>query len=100
MKATRPFVATPYVDQERAYILPGGVFLYPEGMIQHSVTVIVKPYKNWNNIATGLDPVAGEKNTFIAPDYDILYDSPLLVGNLEESAFVYNKRYSSLLHCL
>ncbi len=84
VKATRPFVATPYVDQERAYILPGGVFLYPEGMIQHSVTVIVKPYKNWNNIATGLDPVAGEKNTFIAPDYDVLYDSPLLVGNLED----------------
>ncbi len=84
VKTTRPFVATPYVDESRAYILPGGVFLYPEGMIQHQVSIVVKPYKDWSNIATGLDPVAGEKNTFIAPDYDILYDSPLLVGNLEE----------------
>jgi predicted metalloprotease with PDZ domain len=84
VKATRPFVATPYVDESRAYILPGGVFLYPKGMIQHSVRITVKPYKDWKNIATGLDAVAGKENTFMAADYDILYDSPLLVGNLEE----------------
>jgi len=84
VKTIRLFVATPYLDEERGYILPAGIFLYPAGEIQHPVIVVVKPYEKWKNIATGLDSLAGKKYTFIAPDYDILYDSPLLVGNLEE----------------
>jgi len=33
IKTERPFVATPYVDETRAYILPAGVFLYIDKMI-------------------------------------------------------------------
>ena len=84
VKTTRPFVATPYLDEERGYIIPTGVFFFPAEEIQHPVTIVVKPYEKWKDVATGLDTVAGKKYTFIAPDYDILYDSPLLVGNLEE----------------
>jgi predicted metalloprotease with PDZ domain len=84
VKTTRPFVATPYLDEERGYIIPAGVFFFPAEEIQHPVTVVVKPYEKWKDVATGLDTVAGKKYTFIAPDYDILYDSPLLAGNLEE----------------
>ena len=83
VKATRAFVATPYLDEERGYILPAGVFLFPSGMIGHPLTVEVKPSGNWKDVATGLEPVAGKKYTFSAPDFDILYDSPLLAGNLE-----------------
>ncbi len=83
VKATRPFVATPYLDAERGYILPAGVFLFPSGMIGHPLTVEVRPYDAWKDVATGLEPVAGKKHTFTAPDFDILYDSPLLAGNLE-----------------
>ena len=84
VKTNRAFVATPYLDTGRAYILPAGVFLYPDKKINHSVTVSVKPFSGWNNIATGLDPVLGKQNTYSAPDYDVLYDCPLLVGNLDE----------------
>lgn len=83
VKATRAFVATPYLDEERGYILPAGVFLFPSGMIGHPLTVEVRPYDAWNDVATGLEPVAGKKHTFAAPDFDILYDSPFLAGNLE-----------------
>src|ERR1043166_7884285 len=84
VKTIRPFVATPYVDEERGYIVPAGVFFFPAGEIQHPVTVAVKPYEKWKDIATGLDTVAGKRHTFTAPDFYILYDSPLLIGNLEE----------------
>ena len=40
--------------------------------------------KRWKNIATGLQQVNGKKDEFTAPDFDILYDSPLLVGDLQE----------------
>ena len=84
IKTSRAFVATPYVDETRGYILPAGVFLYIDKMIHHPVQVAVVPHEKWNRVATGLDSVAGKKFTYTAPDFDILYDSPLLVGNLEE----------------
>ena len=84
VKTVRSFVATPYVDETRAYILPAGVFLYIDKMISHPVQLTVVPDSQWNRVATGLDSVSGKKFTYTAPDFDILYDSPLLVGNLEE----------------
>ena len=84
VKTERSFVATPYVDDNRAYILPAGVFFYIDKMINHPVQLTVVPDAKWGRVATGLDSIAGKKFTYTAPDFDILYDSPLLVGNLEE----------------
>jgi predicted metalloprotease with PDZ domain len=44
----------------------------------------VVPDSKWRIVATGLDSIAGKKFTYSAPDLDILYDSPILVGDLEE----------------
>ena len=84
VKTERSFVATPYVDDNRAYILPAGVFLYIDKMITHPVQITVVPDVKWTRVATGLDSIPGKKFTYTAPDFDILYDSPFLVGNLEE----------------
>jgi predicted metalloprotease with PDZ domain len=84
IKTVRPFVATAYLDETRGYILPAAVFLHIDKMINHPVQVSVVPYEKWNRVATGLDSIAGKKFTYTAPDFDILYDSPLLVGDLEE----------------
>lgn len=83
IKATRSFVATPYLDSTRGYILPAGVFLHPAGRLHQAVTVMVKPYAGWKQVATGLEPVPGKDFTYTAVDYDELYDCPILVGNLE-----------------
>src|SRR6186713_384892 len=84
IKTTRSFVATAYLDETRAYILPAAVFLCVDKMINQPVRVIVVPDSKWNRVATGLDSLPGKKFTYAAPDFDILYDSPILVGNLEE----------------
>ncbi|WP_346318911.1 hypothetical protein [Chitinophaga sp. YIM B06452] len=84
IKTKRPFVATPYLDETRGYISPAGVFLHPADKLQQPVQVVVKPFAAWKNVATGLDTVAGKPYTYTAPNYDVLYDSPLLIGNLEE----------------
>ncbi len=97
VKATTSFVAQSFLDTTHGYIIPAGVFLYINKMIGHPVTVTVEPYKNWANIATGLDTVAhrvqwtGKKFTYTAPDFDILYDSPFLIGNLESLTPFYVK---------
>lgn len=84
VKATRNFVATNYLDEERGFIAPTGLFMHVAGYIHHPVSVTIKPSAKWNKIATGLEPVPGKAYTYAAPDFDILYDSPLLIGNLEE----------------
>ncbi|HLO79483.1 MAG TPA: hypothetical protein VK166_00910 [Chitinophagaceae bacterium] len=83
VKATRAFVAGLYLDEERGYISPAGMFLHPDGQLKNPVTVTVEARPEWTMVATGMDPVKGKTNTFKAPDYDILYDSPILMGKLE-----------------
>lgn len=84
VKTKRAFVATPYLDENRGYILPAGVFLYPAGKLEQPVQLTVKPFAGWTDVATGLDTVVGKRYTYTAADYDMLYDCPLLTGNLEE----------------
>ncbi|MFZ2052846.1 MAG: PDZ domain-containing protein [Candidatus Aminicenantales bacterium] len=81
------FVAESYLDDEMGFISPTGIFMHVAGWIQQPVTVTIKPYQNWNRISTGLDAVEGKSNTFIAPNFDILYDCPILVGNQEILTF-------------
>ncbi len=85
VRAVRNFVASPYLDLHKGYISPAGVFMYIAGRLQQPVTVTVHPYKNWPDIvATGLDSLPGRHHTFTAPTFDVLYDSPMLMGELEQ----------------
>jgi predicted metalloprotease with PDZ domain len=58
--------------------------MYINEHLNTPVSVKVIPDKLWGGIATGLEPVQGTKNEFSAPDFDVLYDCPILIGNLEE----------------
>ena len=84
VKADRQFVANSYLDSARGYIVPNALFVYIDGHLNIPVSVKIIANKNWGKIATGLEPVAGKSNEFAAPDFDILYDCPILMGNLEE----------------
>jgi predicted metalloprotease with PDZ domain len=81
------FVANNVLNDQRAFIAPAGLYLFVEGQIRHPVTVALQIPQNWMRIATGLDPVPGRPNTFFAPDFDVLYDCPVLLGNQELEQF-------------
>ncbi len=81
--ANRAFVATNFLNEERGYIAPGGVFMHLAGRIDLPATVKIVPYPGWDRVATGLPPVADQPFTFHASNFDVLYDSPLLIGPLE-----------------
>jgi predicted metalloprotease with PDZ domain len=82
--ASKRFVANSFLDSTHAYIVPPSLFLFIDGHINSPVSLTVLPNRKWNKIATGLDPVPGKTNVFYAEDFDVLYDCPILVGNLEE----------------
>jgi predicted metalloprotease with PDZ domain len=82
VKATRNFVATPYVDSSRAYLSPPGVFLYADGRKDLPAFVHLNLQDGWT-AATGLKKVKGSGKDFYAENFDILFDSPILMGPLE-----------------
>jgi len=81
--AFRTSVADSFLDDGRAFISPTGIFMYPAGNKDHPVWVTINPYEKFSRISTGLDPVEHLANTYYAPDFDILYDCPILAGNQE-----------------
>jgi len=81
--AFRVSVADSFLDDGRGFISPTGIYMYPAGLKDHPVIVKVRPYEKFREVSTGLDPVQGKDLTFYAPDFDVLYDCPILAGNQE-----------------
>jgi len=80
-------VRTNFIDDTHAFLSPAGTFMYVDGLIDHPVDVTIIPHAAWSKISTGLEPVDGKPNTFRAADFDILFDSPIEVGNQDVFTF-------------
>ena len=80
-------VRTSFIDESHAFLSPTGTFMYVDGLINHPVEVEIIPGENWSKISTGLEQVKGKLNTFYAADFDILFDSPIEVGNQDVFEF-------------
>jgi predicted metalloprotease with PDZ domain len=79
-------VRTSELNEDGAFITPPALLMYPQGQIKAASTVKIVPYGDWR-VATGLRKVAGQENVFRAENFDILYDSPIQVGNFKEYNF-------------
>ena len=91
-------VADAGVTPERAFIPGNGVYMYIENHKEIPVTVTFNLLPEWKKISTGLDPVHGLGNTYRAKNFDILYDSPVLMGNHATLFFeLEGKRYEMAL---
>ena len=74
-------VRTSFLDESHGYLNGTSVFMYIDNMKNIPATLKIVPYKNWKKVSTGLESVEGKKFTFNSPDYDILADSPIEIGN-------------------
>jgi predicted metalloprotease with PDZ domain len=81
-------VRTAFIDESHAFLSPTAIFMHPAGMIKSPSTVKIIPFNTWSKVSTGLTPVAGEAFTYKATDFDILYDSPIEVGNQDTFEFM------------
>ena len=77
-------VRTNELNDEHAFWNNAALLMFPKGQLQAPSTVVVNAYRNWK-IATGLPPAG--TNTFRAPNYDVLYDSPFEVSDFKEVTF-------------
>lgn len=74
-------VRTSFIDATHAFLSSPDMFIYPGNMLHAPATIHIKPYKNWNAVSTSLEKVNGDTFTRFSPDFDILFDSPIEIGN-------------------
>ncbi|MGN6394541.1 MAG: M61 family metallopeptidase [Mucilaginibacter sp.] len=84
VECTRNFVGGNYIDTGHAYFSPAGLFMYQDKNIIQPVSITVNQYPGWTRIATGLDVAGSDSTQYTAPDFDVLYDAPILMGKLEK----------------
>ena len=74
------------ITDDHAFWNNAAFLMHPAGGINTDITLAIKPPNDWK-VATALDPVPGTANTFRAPNFDVLYDSPVQVGDFTELSF-------------
>ena len=80
-------VRTSFIDASHAYFNGTSMFMFINELknIPHNLTII--PFKSWKKVSTSL-PKRNEMGfQYQAPDYDILVDSPVEIGNQETFDF-------------
>ncbi|RYE13380.1 MAG: M61 family peptidase, partial [Sphingobacteriales bacterium] len=93
-------VRTSFVDASHGFLSSADIFMFPKGMLDRPSTVKIIPYKGWTKVSTGLNPVGNDLFVLKAPNYDILYDSPIEVGTQDTFDFdVDGVKYEVAMYC-
>jgi len=79
-------VRTSELNSDHAFWNNANLLMYLEGFLKSPSTVRVLAPDVWK-VATGLPGVPGQKNTFRAENFDILYDSPFEASNFKTLVF-------------
>lgn len=79
-------VRTNELNDEHAFWNNAATLMFIKGQLAAPATVTVNPFGNWK-VATGLPKFGGRADTFRAPNFDVLYDSPFEVSNFNEITF-------------
>src|SRR5260221_8832246 len=80
-------VRTSFVDASHGFLSTTGIFMYPDKMLHKPSTIHIVPYNGWTKISTSLEEVNNDPFTRRAPNFDILFDSPIEVGNQDVFGF-------------
>jgi len=79
-------VRTSELNSAHAFWNSANLLMYLDGFLKSPSTVRVVAPDVWK-VATGLPGVPGQKNTFRAENFDVLYDSPFEVSNFKTLVF-------------
>jgi predicted metalloprotease with PDZ domain len=77
---------TRHVDDTHAFLSGATVFLYVPDRRREELLVRLEAPTDWQ-VSCGLEHAAGDPRTLLAPDYDVLIDSPIEVGLHDRVSF-------------
>lgn len=72
-----------YLDESHAFIMANTLLMYHEDFKERSSVLYLDIPGQWKKVSTSLSKIEGKENTYYVPDYDILVDSPIEIGNHE-----------------
>ncbi|MCO6498978.1 MAG: M61 family metallopeptidase [Vicingus serpentipes] len=80
-------VRTSFLDASHGYFNGTSMFMFIDELknIPHQLTII--PFKEWKKVSTSLPKTAAKGFQYEAPNYDILVDCPVEIGNHETFDF-------------
>jgi len=74
------------LNDEHAFVDACGVFMYVERFRHLPLSVTVTPYQDWH-VTTGLESDAQNAFRLLAPNFDVLADSPMEIGRQKDFEF-------------
>jgi predicted metalloprotease with PDZ domain len=74
-------VRTNWIDSSFALLNGAPTFLTLADSPARPHEVVIEPAAGWTRSVTALPPMEGGPHRYVAPDYDTLVDSPILLGN-------------------
>ena len=80
-------VRTSFIDASHAYFNGTSMFMYIEALKNTPHKLKILPFKDWKKVSTSLPKTSETAFEYQAPDYDILVDSPVEIGNQETFDF-------------
>ena len=85
-------VDTSYLDNVHAVINGASVLMYVEGLEKEELRLELRLPKDWKKVSTSLEMVSNDEESkiFKAPNYDVLIDSPIEIGNQQTHSFKVN----------
>ncbi len=79
-------VRTNFINTDHAFLSPVATFMYVDKNLDLLTTVTIDLPEIWSKISTGLSWL-GDGHTYQAENFDILYDSPIEIGNQDTWQF-------------
>lgn len=76
-----------YLDESHGFIMANTLLMYEDELKDISSVLRLEVPDQWKQISTSLSRVDGRKFTYYIPNYDILVDSPIEIGNHEVIEF-------------
>lgn len=78
-------VRTSFIDDTHGYVNGASVFLYVPQLVNQPMDIQIKPYEKWSTVSTAMESIG--KWHYKVPDYDLLVDSPIEIGNHKVISF-------------
>lgn len=80
-------VRTSFIDDAHAYLNGSSIFMYAEGFKEAPIQLKITPNANWKKISCSLAKSSTNPFELSAPNYDMLADAPIEIGNQDIIAF-------------
>jgi predicted metalloprotease with PDZ domain len=76
-------VRTSHLDDRHGHLNGAGLFLYAHALMSRPCELHLEAPRGWRVVV----PLRGERNRYLAPDYDALVDAPVEMGELDVAHF-------------